>query len=268
MLDGGRCEQDSDLRQENPSWVSVARTHKGNYRRCNEDAVVNCAHNSIWAVADGMGGHDAGDLASQAIAAALVDANQCDRAELSAQSQMELVDRVDWIEDQLLLVDSQLHKHAATLGPGTVIGSTVVSLTLDATTGVVLWAGDSRLYRLRAGRLDLVTRDHNPVVDLLDVGAVSEEEALATDTNVVTRAVGGAKPLDLDVAVFDVAADDTLLLCSDGLYRELQEWEMIELLGQTDLNFAADQLVDRVLAGQARDNLSLVLLRNASHDVG
>ena len=141
-------------------------------------------------------------------------------------------------------------------------------MTLDGATGVVLWAGDSRLYRLRAGRLDLVTRDHNPIVDLLDVGAVSEEEALATDTNVVTRAVGGARPLDLDVAVFDIASDDTLVLCSDGLYRELQDSEMIELLAQADLDTAADQLVDRVLAGQARDNLSFVLLRKSNHASG
>ena len=142
-----------------------------------------------------MGGHQAGDIASQAIVAALADVAPPE----------PLPDRVDWIEDQLMLVDRQLHEQALAMGPGTVIGSTVVSLTVEAATGVVLWAGDSRLYRLREERLELVTRDHNPIVDLLDLGAVSEAEALATDTNVITRAVGGARRLDLDVAVFDLS---------------------------------------------------------------
>ena len=237
------------------AWTSVARSHKGNHRTCNEDA-VHCADTNVWAVADGMGGHQAGDIASQAIVAALADVAPPE----------PLPDRVDWIEDQLMLVDRQLHEQALAMGPGTVIGSTVVSLTVEAATGVVLWAGDSRLYRLREERLELVTRDHNPIVDLLDLGAVSEAEALATDTNVITRAVGGARRLDLDVAVFDVAPEDTLLLCSDGLYSELQDAEMIELLGLSDLENAADQLVDRVLARPARDNLSLVLLRKTSND--
>jgi len=259
MLESNRAQQVKNKYNELgiDRWFSVARTHRGNYRPCNEDA-VHCADSNVWAVADGMGGHDAGDLASQAIVDALAD----------IAPPQTLVDRVDWIEDQLLWVDRQLHKRAAAMGPGTVIGSTVVSFTVEAATGVVLWAGDSRLYRLRNGQLDLVTRDHNPIVDLLDVGAVSEEEAMATDTNVVTRAVGGAKPLDLDVAVFDVAPDDTLLLCSDGLYRELDEQELIDVLGLADLDSAADLMVERVLARPARDNLSLVLLRNASHGGG
>ncbi len=240
-------------------WVAASRTHPGNYRRNNEDAVMACSKVSIWAVADGMGGHSAGDFASRSIAAALFPED----AEFSLID--SLADRVDWIEDRLLLVDRALHERALELGPGTVIGSTVVSLTIEGATGVALWAGDSRLYRLRRGRLEIVTRDHNPVTDLLDSGAVSEEQALATDTNVITRAVGGRRPLELDVAVFDVEPTDTLLLCTDGLYREVLDWELAEILGQFDLETAATELVDLALSRPARDNLSLLALRDLAH---
>ena len=235
------------------AWVAVARTHRGNHRKCNEDAVSTSA--SVWAVADGMGGHSAGDYASAAIAAALG---------APGVSNCTLSDRVDWIEDQLLDVDIKLQRRAQQMGAGTVIGSTVVSLTIEYGTAVVLWAGDSRLYRLREGQLELVTRDHNPVSDLLDCGGVTEEQALAADTNVITRAVGGQRPLELDVAVFDVRDSDVLLLCSDGLYRELLDWELAEILEQRDMEAAADTLVERTLSRSARDNLSLVLLRSST----
>jgi serine/threonine protein phosphatase PrpC len=126
---------------------------------------------------------------------------------------------------------------------------------------VALWAGDSRLYRLRSGQLELITRDHNPISDLLDSGAVSEAEALAADTNIITRAVGGQHQLHLDIAVFDIDVDDTFLLCSDGLYRELEKHELVEGLTTPELEKAADSLLQRCLQGPARDNVSLVIAR-------
>ena len=238
-----------------PSWLAASRTHRGNHRRYNEDAVMACSQESIWAVADGMGGHHAGDVASETIATALFP----QPTEHLASS--SLAERVDWMEDRLLFADSVLHQKARKIGPGTVIGSTVVSLTIEGGTGVVLWAGDSRLYRLRDRNLKIVTRDHNPIADLLDAGCVTEEEVLAADTNVITRAVGGQRPLELDVAIFDVAPTDTLLLCTDGLYRELEDWELIEILECPDLETAASELVQRALSRPARDNLSLLALR-------
>ena len=94
---------------------------------------------------------------------------------------------------------------------------------------------------------------------------MTEAEALAADTNVITRAVGGQRQLELDVAVFDVKPSDTLLLCTDGLYRELKDWELTEILSQDDLEVAASQLVDLTLTRPARDNLSLLAVRGAAH---
>lgn len=236
------------------SWHSAAHSHRGNRRDTNEDAVLCRPRDGLWAVADGMGGHQAGDVASQAVTGALAAVS------LSGL----LSQRVDVVEDTLLAVNEDLRRHAASCGPGTTIGSTVVTLLIHGDRGVVLWAGDSRLYRLRDGRLEQITRDHNPVSDLLDSGAVSEQEALTADTNIITRAVGGQTRLYLDLAVFDVAATDTFLLCSDGLYRELSPSCLAAVLAGSLLDAVAEALLERTLSGEARDNVSLVVARPES----
>ena len=126
--------------------------------------------------------------------------------------------------------------------------------------GVVLWAGDSRLYRLRDRHVQLITRDHNPIADLLDTGGVTEDQAIHADTHIVTRAVGGQLDLHLDVGIFDVAPGDTLMLCSDGLYRELSTEQISQALC-LEVDDAVDTMLDRVLAGEARDNVSVVVTR-------
>jgi len=234
-----------------PSWQSAAQSHRGNRRKTNEDSVLCRPDVALWVVADGMGGHMAGDVASQAITDAL------GRLPLEGQ----LSDDVDRVEDMLLSVNDELRLHARTQCQGGTVGSTVVTLLVRGEVGVVLWAGDSRLYRLRRGRLEQVTRDHNPVSDLLDSGMVTEADALAADTNIITRAVGGQANLTLDVAVFDVMCGDTLLLCSDGLYRELDNAALKDILAGDAVEDVARRLLDRALAGAARDNVSLVVAR-------
>ncbi len=233
------------------TWRSAQQTHRGNRRRHNEDSVLSRSGCGLWAVADGMGGHQAGEVASHAITSALSQ----------VQLRGALSEQVDAVEDALLAVNEQLRLHASCQGMGTTIGSTVVTLVAERDIAVVLWAGDSRLYRLRNGKLEQITRDHNPVSDLLDSGAVTEEEALAADTNIITRAVGGQPRLFLDVAVFDVALEDTYLLCSDGLYRELGREELAAGLAGERLEEIAEDLLQRCLDGAASDNVSLVIAR-------
>ncbi len=105
-----------------------------------------------------------------------------------------------------------------------------------------MWAGDSRLYRLRHGVLTQITRDHNPIGDLLDDGVITEQTAQARETNVVTRAVGGHGQLFLDVVVFDICLGDTFLLCTDGLYRELKHQQIRDLLAAESVRECAVRL--------------------------
>lgn len=231
-------------------WSSSADTHQGNYRQRNEDAVFCSSGNGLWAVADGMGGHNAGEFASEAIVQSLAD----------LQLGAELPEAVDVIEDCLLDVNDQLRRHARLNCGGETVGSTVVVLVARGHVGVTLWAGDSRLYRLRERRIEQITRDHNPVSDLLDVGGVTEDEAVNADTHIITRAVGGQNQLHLDVAVFDIKPGDTLLLCSDGLYRELMPHTLLNAL-QLDVEQAVHTLLHECLRGEARDNVSVVVTR-------
>ena len=235
----------------NWNWKSAEETHRGKRRKNNEDAVLSRPEEGLWAVADGMGGHDAGDVASLAIAKGL--------GELTLND--SLADGVDLVEDKLLEVNAGLRLHARVECQGGTVGSTVVTMLSKGDLGAVLWAGDSRLYRLRGETLEQITRDHNPISDLLDSGAVSEADALAADTNVITRAVGSQPELFLDVAVFDVETHDTYLLCSDGLYRELETDDLIESLAGEELEASARHLLQKCLAGAARDNISLVIAR-------
>jgi protein phosphatase len=232
-------------------WQSASETHPGTRRKTNEDAVLACPDLNLWAVADGMGGHAAGDVASQSIAAALA----------TVTPRPSLTEMVDQVDDVLCSVNHQLRGHAQSHCRGRTVGSTVVTMLARDRVGVVLWAGDSRLYRLRDGALVQITRDHNPIGELLDDGVITEQTAGARETNIVTRAVGGHGQLFLDVAVFDVRPGDTFLLCSDGLYRELDHHEIRQLLAADDVRQCAAQLMAECLARGARDNISVVVSR-------
>jgi protein phosphatase len=198
-----------------------------------------------------MGGHEAGEIASQRITTALAGV-------APAASFTDTVDRVD---DTLEEVNDGLRWYSDEHCAGRIVGSTVVTMLAGDSVGVALWAGDSRLYRLRESELCQITRDHNPIADLLDDGLVSEEAAVESDTHIVTRAVGGQFELFLDVAVFDLERGDTFLLCSDGLYREVDAEEIGDLMGRENLAQGVTELIDLSLQRGARDNVSVVLSR-------
>jgi serine/threonine protein phosphatase PrpC len=232
-------------------WQTAAQSHRGARRKHNEDAVLARPEIGLWAVADGMGGHESGEIASQRITDSLTEVTP-------AASLSDTVDRVD---DTLVAVNDGLRRYAHEHCEGRIIGSTVVTMLAGEGVGVALWAGDSRLYRLRDAQLMQITRDHNPIADLLDDGLVSEKTALESDTNIVTRAVGGQHELFLDVAVFDMECGDTFLLCSDGLYREVGTEEIGDLMGRDSLTQGVTGLIDLSLERGARDNVSVVLSR-------
>ena len=231
-------------------WASASDTHTGNVRQRNEDAVLCSGDSGLWLVADGMGGHNAGEYASEVIAQTLSEVTLTN----------DLSDCVDAIEDRLLEANDHLRQHARMHCDGATVGSTVVVMVERADVGVVLWAGDSRLYLYRDGQLNVVTRDHNPIADHYDSGGVTEQEVLEADTNIVTRAVGGQRDLHLDVAAFPVHQGDVILLCSDGLYRDLSPSELSSAL-EKDVDLAVDELMSTCLSRSAKDNVSLVVAR-------
>jgi serine/threonine protein phosphatase PrpC len=233
---------------------SAVRTHIGTVRQRNEDAVLDRAEIGLWAVADGAGGHERGDYASACIVEALAAID-------AAYSGARLVQEV---RTRLSRVNNELRAKATVLGPNALICTTVVTLLIDAEEARILWAGDSRLYLMRAGRLRQLTRDQSYVQDLVDRGEMTREEAAGHPlSNIVTNLVGGSDELIFEERNERLETGDILLLCSDGLSGAVNEAEIAAVLGAYQVSTAADRLIECALAKGARDNVSVVIIEYA-----
>lgn len=231
---------------------STALTHVGRVRQGNEDNYLDRPDAGLWAVADGMGGHEAGEVASGFLVHALgqVDARTSGYAFL------------DGIQAAVRRVNLDLRARASTLRPGAVIGSTLVVLLASEGCYACLWAGDSRAYRLRGGLLERITHDHSVAQDLIDSGALSPADARTSKAqHVLTRAVGVAETLALDMREGDIQAGDIFLLCSDGLTGMVEDDEIQRILLALPQAEAADALLALALDRGGRDNITLVLVR-------
>lgn len=230
-------------------WQSFAQTDVGLVRQINEDAWLDRPDAGIWAVADGMGGHSAGDVASQMIVSAL--------ARLKPANDLSTL--VEFAEHQLLGVNDQLQKMS--LERRQIIGSTVVCLLAVGQHAAFLWAGDSRLYRLRDGELQRLTTDHSKVEEYVRHGIISREEAYNhPDGNLITRAVGAAEALFLECNLTDLKAGDRFLLCTDGLDKHVRDEDIAATLLANELRLAARELIELALRGGASDNVTLLVV--------
>jgi serine/threonine protein phosphatase PrpC len=231
------------------SFVSGAATHVGCVRKLNEDAYLDRADLGLWAVADGMGGHDAGDHASQLTIAALGQVPMpTSAATFLAQ-----------VKGTLRAANAELRREAADRGPGRIIASTVVTLLAFGEHYACVWAGDSRLYLLRDETLRQISRDHSHVQELVEVQLLSPEDARHHPySNVVTRAVGATDDLELETCHDRFRAGDLFLLCSDGLNKALEDDEIRSILMRTSLFDAPYALVEAALKRGANDNVTVV----------
>lgn len=234
---------------------SVARSHVGCVRTLNEDRFVDRRDVPLWAVADGMGGHKAGEVASGMLADALAGVE-------TFGSGYAFLDNV---QDAVQRVNRTLIAHAAVAAPGGVIGSTIVVMIAWAGHYACLWAGDSRAYLIRGARMEQLTRDHSMVQELIDSGALSRRDARSYGrSNVITRAVGVNDRLALDLHQGPICDGDTFLLCSDGLTTMVEDHEILARVAGEPLEAAADALLALTLARGAKDNVTLVLVRAAA----
>lgn len=234
---------------------SASATHVGLVRAINEDAVLSRPEIGLWAVADGVGGADAGDRASAAIVAALSELPQ----------PASRFDPLEWTQHALRQLNAQLRHEALVRGSRRGIASTVICLLIRDWRFFCLWVGDSRLYRLRGGRLEQISHDHSEVQSLLDFGLITEDEAkIHPLANTVTRAVGAHPDIDLDCIAGEVETGDGFLLCSDGLTRVVGPAAIASVVVGSPPAEAAEQLIGLTLEGGAPDNVSVVLVRIAS----
>ena len=238
------------------TWVSSSRTDVGKVREVNEDACLDRPDAGMWVVADGMGGHSAGDIASQMIVETL--------GTLDASARLSEI--VGSVEEQLIAVNTELRRIAAREETQT-IGSTVVSLLARDRHAAVLWAGDSRAYRLRAGCLEQVSQDHALVEELVEKGLLSREQAAThPQGNLVTRAVGATDTLHVDIEIFELEPGDAFVLCSDGLDKEVGEAEIAAVLAEGEPSAASHALVELALSRGSRDNVTVVTVEIGGPD--
>lgn len=230
----------------------VSRTDVGLKRKINEDSILAETDRGLWVVADGMGGHDAGEVASAAVVDALKrlpdyeDLDKLTRAAVEALRQ----------------VNDELIRLAKSESSDRTIGTTVVGLVILGERFRCFWAGDSRAYWIRAGEIMRLSRDHSLVQDLVDAGMLKPEEAETHENaNVVTRAVGVRERLEVDTVSGDAQAGDIFVLASDGLTRLVGDEEIAAEIDGGGLERAADKLIETVLARGAPDNVSLIITR-------
>ena len=229
----------------------VSRTHVGCRRKVNEDSLAVRTERGLWAVADGMGGHEAGDVASSKVTEAL----------LRLPVVYGLESLVEAVVGALQRVNGELIELAGTSDMKRRIGSTVVGLAIADGQYRCFWAGDSRAYRVRAGQIEQVSRDHSMVQDLVDAGLLAPEDAKNhPNANIITRAVGVNESLKVDIVQGEALPGDLYLLASDGLTRLVNDEELAAILTSRGID-AADMLIETSLSRGAPDNVTLVVVK-------
>ena len=230
--------------------ASFGITHTGNIRSHNEDAFLIADDAHLWAVADGMGGHEQGQVASRGIVEALATYRP---AHLLGTSIRNIAALLQSVNTELII--------RANKKPDTIIGSTLSLLLIKGLYCVSVWAGDSRIYRYRNGTLKQITRDHSEAEILLEAGVEPEEIAAVPYAESITRAVGVDDILQLETRILEIQADDIFLICSDGLYKELTDTEIAQIIGKGSMENVAQQLLATALERQGRDNITIVLIK-------
>ena len=244
----------------------VTRTDPGLLRSHNEDAVFGDAGLGIAILADGMGGYNAGEVASGMATtllatnfAQLVPGSYPQLREAGGQRQAQRI-----LNEQITATNSAIFNSAESQPQYAGMGTTLVFGWFYDNTLSVAHVGDSRLYRLRGERFEQITRDHSLLQEQLDSGMISPEDARhSLNKNLVTRALGVEFEVEPEINDYDVEVGDLFLLCSDGLNDMVEDEEIaltLQALGP-NLPLAADQLVQMANDNGGRDNISVILIK-------
>ena len=229
---------------------SVGKTDPGRVRRRNEDAFV--VDPPLFAVADGMGGAQAGEVASRLAAAAFREYREAD--ELGPEERVAAI---------IKEANRRIYDRARTDSEVSGMGTTVTAALLGDGRVVIGHVGDSRAYRIRDGRLEQLTEDHSLVADLMRSGRLTPEEAEGhPQRSVITRALGTDPDVDVDTLVVEAEAGDLFLLCSDGLSTMVSDADVLQTVERAGtLDEAARDLVRAANSGGGEDNVTVVLFR-------
>ena len=228
-----------------------AATHVGKVRLRNEDSYLTRPEAGIWAVADGMGGHEDGDLASRTV----IEALKSIQAPTSADELLSLC------ENFIFEANSHLKELGRQRGD-IIIGTTVTVLLAFDGYYACVWSGDSRIYLIRDGKISQISRDHTEVQDLLMNGAITPEQAETwSGSNAITRAIGVFDIPELEVTSGSLNAGDVFVMCTDGLTQHVEDDEILQCVSANMSQQACDRLIALTLERGAVDNVTVVVAR-------
>ncbi len=233
------------------SFEAGAATHVGMVRQQNEDSYLVRSQTGVWAVADGMGGHAAGDLASSTVVEEL----------RSIEAPASAADLLANCEARMVSANRRLKQIAEERG-GNLIGTTVAVLLAYEAFYACIWSGDSRIYRIRALGIEQISIDHTEAQELVAEGKLTAEEARSWPRrNVITRAIGVYDNPELEMIHGTLQPGDTFVICSDGLTAHVEDQEILALVTHNPPQRACDLLIALTLDRGAADNVTVVVVR-------
>lgn len=226
----------------------ISKTHIGNVRASNQDSVLYEDTSRLYGVADGMGGHNGGDIASQMAVLMLPRI-------LESMVPSEDNIRAGFEQVNMMIYEEQM-KDAVLSGMGTTL-----TVLWEAEAEIILGhIGDSRAYRMRSGKIEQVSTDHSVVGEMVRDGLITEEQALQHPyRNVITQAVGTSESLQPDIRILDKMKGDKYILCTDGLYEYVSKDEICTLLMRYSPEDAAERMLEKALKKGGKDNVTILI---------
>ncbi|MEK9281859.1 protein phosphatase 2C domain-containing protein [Bradyrhizobium sp. ISRA432] len=225
-------------------------THPGRVRARNEDSCLVRTDAGLWAVADGMGGHEAGDLASRIVVQSL---DAIGMPESAADLLAECEERLFSANQQILALSHERQ--------GAIVGTTAAVLLVRDGYYACIWAGDSRVYLINRGGIKQVSHDHSELEELIAEGALSREDVKDWPSNAITRAVGVADDPEFEVVTGPAEPEDIFVICSDGLTKHLQDDEILQHAATRRAQTACDEMLALALDRGGLDNVTIVVVR-------
>lgn len=225
-------------------------THAGRVRERNEDSCLVRTDVGLWAVADGMGGHEAGDLASRVVVQSLDAVGELESA---ADLLAECEERLFSANQQILALSRDRQ--------GAIVGTTAAVLLVRDNYYACIWAGDSRVYLINRGAINQVSRDHSELEELIAEGALSREDVKDWPSNAITRAIGVADDPEFEVVTGPVEPEDIFVICSDGLTKHVQDEEILQYAATRRAQAACEDMLALALDRGGLDNVTIVIVR-------
>jgi len=234
--------------------ISNARTHTGNIRKINEDAILSQPEIGIWIVADGMGGHHNGEYASKLLTEEI----------RIPPHVVGFDDTIHFVKLLLVQKNFQLYHYAKTLGDGIKCGSTVVCLIIRGNKAAVLWVGDSRVYLYTQPSQDfrMLTEDHTVFSVMKKKGQIDDFHPMAEKyKGALARAVGGDEEVDVSENRLVLKGGERFLLCTDGINKEVNDEVLWDIMNENYTpGISCTRIVQQALDNKGRDNMSICVV--------